>query len=110
VPYALQGAFRAPHIHVAVSKNGRRLLTTQCLIRGHEANSRDGVFKQVRDASARETVLVDFKPLRGSQTGELAANFDIVFGRTVHENEEGKMTGGIGKPEAGRSGPPRHRI
>jgi hypothetical protein len=31
-----------------------------------------------------ETVLADFKPMEGSKTGELVANFDIVMGRTIN--------------------------
>ncbi len=110
VPYSLQGMGRAPHIHVAVSKNGHRLLTTQLLIKGYEGNSRDNVFSELRDPHDRDALLVDFKPATGSSIGELAANFDIVFSRTPQEAEDGKLTGGIGKPESGGGrgfGPPR---
>jgi protocatechuate 3,4-dioxygenase beta subunit len=106
VPYVLGGMGRAPHIHVAISKNGHRLLTTQILIRGHEANARDGVFQELRDPSARETVLTDFKPIPGSKLGELAANFDVIFNRTVQEGDDGKLAGGIGKSEGGGPGGP----
>jgi protocatechuate 3,4-dioxygenase beta subunit len=104
VPYNLGGMGRAPHIHLAVSKNGRRLLTMQILVRGYEGNSRDGVFQELRDAGARETVLADFKPIPGSKRGELAANFDVIFNRTVQEGDDGKLTGGIGKSEGGGPG------
>ena len=90
---------RTPHIHVAVSKNGQRVFTTQMLINGDPANERDGLFRNVRDAEARKTILVDFKPIKGSKIGELAANFDIVLGRTVQEFEDGTLKGGIGKPQ-----------
>jgi hypothetical protein len=50
-------------------------------------------------------LLVDFKPLPGSQLGELAANFDIVFNRTPQEADDGKLSGGIGKSEGGGRGP-----
>jgi protocatechuate 3,4-dioxygenase beta subunit len=105
VPYSLQGMARAPHIHVAVSKNGHRLLTTQFLIKGHEANLRDNVFNQLRDQRDRDAVRVDFQPLPGSGFGELSAKFDIVFSRTPQEAEDGKLTGGIGKSEGGGRGP-----
>jgi protocatechuate 3,4-dioxygenase beta subunit len=75
----------APHIHVKVKKGDRELLTTQFLIRGHEGNSRDGVFAGLRDLIDRELVLVDFKPVKDSKIGEWAANFDIVLGRTPDE-------------------------
>ena len=53
----------------------------------------------VRDPIARETVLVDFKPIKGSKIGELTANFDVVMGVTLEEDEDGKIRGGIGRPE-----------
>ena len=80
---------RPPHIHVAVEKGGRRVLTTQAYIRGHEANEKDGLFRQAKTKEARETLLVDFNPLKGSKTGELRANFDIVLGLTPNEDEIG---------------------
>lgn len=88
---------RTPHIHFGVSKNGQRIFTTQMLVKGHELNQRDGVFRQIRDPKIRETVLVDFKPLEDSKLGELEARFDIVLGHTVEEFDNGKL--GIGKPE-----------
>ena len=48
VPYTLQGQFRAPHIHVAVSKAGRRIMATQALVKGHEANTRDLITQRIR--------------------------------------------------------------
>src|SRR5438105_4380828 len=76
---------RAPHIHLAVSRNGRRILTTQILVNGHPQNDGDMVVRGVRDPLALETILVDFKPIRESKLGELAAKFDIVLGRTFDE-------------------------
>lgn len=73
---------RTPHIHVKVKKGERELLTTQCYIQGEPQNDRDGVYRGIRDAKARESVTVPFKPLEGSQAGELAATFDMVLGLT----------------------------
>lgn len=101
VPYGMSGIFRTPHIHFAISKNGRRIFTTQMLIAGHPDNERDGLFNRVRDPKLRETILVEFKPLEGSQLGELTANFNIVLGTTVQELDDGTLQGGIGRP-AGR--------
>jgi protocatechuate 3,4-dioxygenase beta subunit len=95
-PVAYPG--RTPHIHVAVSRGSQRVLTTQMLIKGHPQNTRDGVFNEVRDAKLRETILVDFKPIADSKTGELAANFDIVIGLTPEDASSGE-----------RRGPPRRR-
>ena len=57
-------------------------LTTQCYIKGHAQNERDGVFRGIRDEKARDSVEVDFAPLKESKLGELAAKFDIVLGMT----------------------------
>jgi protocatechuate 3,4-dioxygenase beta subunit len=97
-PYSLFNIFRAPHIHLAISKNGRRIFTTQLLIKGHADNEKDGLFRMLRTPEERETILVDFKPLPNSSLGELTANFDVILGQTVQETEDGKLRGGIGKP------------
>jgi protocatechuate 3,4-dioxygenase beta subunit len=76
----------APHIHVKVKKGDRELLTTQILIRGHAGNLRDGVVSGTRDLIDRELIQVDFRPIPGSKIGELAAQFDIVLGRTPDES------------------------
>jgi protocatechuate 3,4-dioxygenase beta subunit len=73
---------RTPHIHVKVKRHDRELLTTQCYIKGHVQNERDGVLRAIRDQRARDSVIVDFAALPGSTLGELAARFDIVLGRT----------------------------
>jgi protocatechuate 3,4-dioxygenase, beta subunit len=99
VPYTLQGQFRAPHIHVAVSKAGRRIMATQALVRGHEANARDGITRRIDDPAVLETLMVDYRPLPGSTLGELTANFDIRLGVTAQELEDGRL-GGIGKARA----------
>jgi len=90
---------RTPHIHVGISMNGRRIYTTQLFINGHEQNARDGIYRGIRDPLARESVSVDFTPIRDSRIGELAANFDIVLGVTARELEDGKLEGGIGRAE-----------
>ena len=73
---------RTPHIHVAVKIRGRDPFNTQCYIRGHEGNARDGVLQGVRDERARESLIVDFTPVPMSRTNELAARFEIVLGFT----------------------------
>jgi protocatechuate 3,4-dioxygenase beta subunit len=75
-----------PHIHFKVKKGGRELLTTQMLIRGHSGNAKDDIFNGARDLIDREMILVDFKPIKDSKIGELAAHFDIVLGRTPDES------------------------
>ncbi|MES2439555.1 MAG: protocatechuate 3,4-dioxygenase [Verrucomicrobiota bacterium] len=99
---------RTPHIHFGISRNGHRIYTTQMLINGHAQNDGDGVFESAGSALARESLLVDFKPLEGSRIGELTANFDIILGLTPQDPEDGHVHGGIGKSEgAGMGGGPR---
>ncbi len=93
---------RAPHIHVAISRNGRRLLTTQLLIQGHPMNERDGLYRGIQDRAARESLLVDFRPLADSEFGEFQANFDIVLGQTAFEDQQGRLRGGIAPAERQR--------
>lgn len=90
---------RTPHIHVAVSRNGQRIYTTQLFINGHELNKSDGVLRGVKDPLALETLMVEFKPLKQSTIGELTANFDVVLGMTPQEGDDGTLRGGIGKAE-----------
>lgn len=73
---------RTPHIHFAVKMKGRDKFTTQCYVKGEPQNERDGVLRGIPDPKARESVIVDFKPLPGSKAGELAAQFDIILGWT----------------------------
>ncbi len=97
VEYTLQGMFRAPHIHVAVSAGGQRALTTQALVRGHEANERDFLIRRL-DADSLETLMVDYVPLPDSPLGELTANFDVVLGHTAEKLDDGTL-GGLGEVE-----------
>jgi protocatechuate 3,4-dioxygenase beta subunit len=74
---------QAPHIHFAVKMTGHEKFTTQCYIKGHPGNANDFVLKAIRDAKARESVMVDFAAIPSSSIGELAAKFDIVLGYTA---------------------------
>ncbi len=96
VPYTLLGQFRAPHIHFAVSKRGQRVMATQALVKGHEANAGDLITERIHDPAVLETLMVEYRPLPGSALGELTANFDIRLGHTAQELEDGSI-GGIGK-------------
>jgi protocatechuate 3,4-dioxygenase beta subunit len=79
-PVAYPG--RTPHIHFAVKKKGQDRFTTQCYVKGDARNEKDGVLRGIRDQKARESVVVEFKPIAESRAGELAAQFDIVLGYT----------------------------
>lgn len=72
----------APHIHFAVKLKEQDKFTTQCYIKGHSGNARDSILNAIRDVKARESIIVDFSPIKESRIGELAARFDIVLGFT----------------------------
>ena len=74
---------RAPHIHFAVKRKGKKELITQCYIAGHPGNEKDGIWKNLKDERARKSVTVPFAPMKGSRIGELAARFEIVMGVTA---------------------------
>lgn len=76
---------RTPHIHVAVNQNGHRSLTTQLFINGHPGNAKDGLIRRIKDPIARETLMVDFKPMVEAKTKTWQANFEIVLGRTPED-------------------------
>jgi protocatechuate 3,4-dioxygenase beta subunit len=61
---------------------GRDKWTTQCYVKGEAQNERDGIYRNIRDPKARESVTVDFAPVKGSTIGEASARFDIVMGFT----------------------------
>jgi protocatechuate 3,4-dioxygenase, beta subunit len=73
---------RTPHIHFAVKMKGRDKWTTQCYVKGEAQNERDGILRNIRDPKARESVIVDFAPVKGSPIGEVSARFEIVMGFT----------------------------
>jgi protocatechuate 3,4-dioxygenase beta subunit len=77
---------RTPHIHFKVKERREDEFTTQCYIKGDPQNERDGVYRGIRDKAARESVTVDFKPLKDTKTGELEARFDIVRGITPRQS------------------------
>jgi protocatechuate 3,4-dioxygenase, beta subunit len=73
---------RTPHIHVAIKMKGREKWTTQCYIKGHPGNEKDGIWKSVKDEKQRDAITIDFTPIKTSKIGELSARFDIVMGFT----------------------------
>jgi protocatechuate 3,4-dioxygenase, beta subunit len=77
----------APHIHFKIKKGGRELLNTQLNIAGHPGNDVDGVASGGLGVFDRELLQVDFKPIKESKIGELAAHFVIVLGRTPDERD-----------------------
>ena len=73
---------RTPHIHMAVSTKGKRVLTTQCYVKNEPRNQKDFILQRVKDTKARDSLVVPFNPLKDSKVGEVSARFDIVLGFT----------------------------
>ena len=76
---------RTPHIHIAVMQAGKRMLTTECYVKGEPRNKMDPVINRLQDPKLAAMLMADFKPLKGSRTNELTATFDIVIGKTPEE-------------------------
>jgi protocatechuate 3,4-dioxygenase beta subunit len=72
----------APHVHFAVKIKGREKWTTQLFVKGDPGNTNDGIYKSIKDPKARDSVTVDFVPMKNSRVGELTARFDMVMGFT----------------------------
>ncbi|MEC9095959.1 MAG: intradiol ring-cleavage dioxygenase, partial [Planctomycetota bacterium] len=84
-------------IHIAVSLNGHRVFTSQILIKDSPLNQRDGVWRNLKDDDARNSLLAAFNPVKDSPLKELQAEFNVVLGQTAEEHQDGKIRGGIGK-------------
>lgn len=76
---------RTPHIHFAVTWQGKRVLTTQLLVKGEPANERDVLFRTIKDEKLRSLLVAEFRPLENSRVGELVAEFDMIVGITPEE-------------------------
>ena len=76
-PVAYPG--RTPHIHFKVHASGTGRLTTQMYIAGEPQNARDGLLRSIRDANARESVIVRLHPADDLEAGGLKGTFDIVL-------------------------------
>lgn len=73
---------RTPHIHFKIKRAGKELLTTQCYIKGHPGNEKDGIWRSVKDEKQRDAITVPFEAIKESKIGEFAAKFDVVLGQT----------------------------
>lgn len=72
---------RAPHIHVAVTLNNKRMLTSQCYVKGDKRNDKDFIYKRLSKVGQKLTT-VDFAPIKESKANELNAVWDIIIGVT----------------------------
>ena len=86
----------APHIHFKVKKGDRELLTSQLNIAGHPGNKLDGVVNEGLGVFEKELLMTEFKPIDGSKTGELAARFEIILGRTPDDRRASRSDRGRG--------------
>ena len=68
-----------------MKKGGRELLTSQINIAGHPGNDVDGIASGGLGMFDRELLHDRVQADQGSKIGELAANFEIVLGRTPDE-------------------------
>ncbi|NNE91152.1 MAG: intradiol ring-cleavage dioxygenase [Verrucomicrobiales bacterium] len=87
---------RTAHYHVAVYRGGKRVLTTQCYIKGQELNKTDRILNSVTDKKLRDLLITEFKPVKGSKAGELEANWDIIVGLTPEDRGQDKGRKGPG--------------
>ena len=71
----------APHIHVAVTLNNKRMLTSQCYVKGDKRNDKDFIYTRLRKVGQKLTT-VDFAPIKESKANELNAVWDIIIGMT----------------------------
>lgn len=71
---------RTPHIHFKVAAPSRPTLVTQMYVAGEPLNERDGILNGVRDARARDSLIVRLDPVGGVEAGSLGGTFDIVLG------------------------------
>jgi protocatechuate 3,4-dioxygenase, beta subunit len=70
----------APHIHFKIRMRGREPFTTQLFVKGDPGNLQDRIWRRIGSEPTRDSVTVDFAPVKESRIGELAAHFDIVMG------------------------------
>lgn len=69
---------RAPHIHFKVGGPAIEALTTQMYVAGAPENDSDWILNNIRDARARDSLIVKFEQ-HTDTPGELLAKFDIVL-------------------------------
>lgn len=76
---------RTPHIHFAISVAGRRLLTTQMFVGGHEMNDRDLLYRRL-SAKQRKLVTGIFEPIPDAAVASERVEFDVYLGITPEDS------------------------
>ena len=74
---------RTPHIHVIAKKGDRRLLTTQCYVKGEPLNERDRLYLRAPE-DRRHTLLAEWTRIDGDAP-QWNASWDIVLGVTPED-------------------------
>lgn len=72
----------AAHIHFKIWRENKVQLTTECFVKGYAGNERDGIYRRAMQTKGGKMLPIDFKPVKDSKIGELAARFEIVLGTT----------------------------
>lgn len=75
---------RAPHIHFAIRGPGFEPLVTQMYVRDAPENRRDWILNSIHDASARDSLIVEFAHNAHTEDRALVARFDIVLDTLQH--------------------------
>jgi protocatechuate 3,4-dioxygenase beta subunit len=76
-PVAYPG--RPPHIHLAVLGKSFPRFVSQIYLQDHPLNERDFLFNAVSHETAKQALLVNFKPADSVEAGAVAGTFDIVL-------------------------------
>ena len=72
---------RTAHIHFKITApGGDGGLVTQLYVEGEPGNARDSQLNAIRDAAARQSLVVPFAPAAAIEANALAARFPIVLG------------------------------
>jgi len=73
-----QDIWRAPHIHVAVSTDGVRRLTTQLYVEGDPHNADDLLLDRLRSDAERAGIVRPYLPADDIEAGALRVHYDLI--------------------------------
>lgn len=88
---------RTIHWHVAVERDGKRMLTTQLFIAGVPQNDGDGILKRMGTDEQRLSVIREFNPPT-PESRELVGTWDIVIGGTPEDAADSRSGLRPGRP------------
>lgn len=64
------------------------MLTTQIYTQGDPKNKKDCILNSITETELRNSLITEYRPIAGSKAVALAADFDVVIGRTPEESGE----------------------